>query len=648
MKNKIRLIIQFIFIGLIGYVAIRPVFDKAYLADFEKYCPFGGISSFLSKLNQDTMSCTMSETQLLLGLGLLVGAALIGKLFCSYVCPIGTVTEWIGRLGDKLKIRKNMPVKLDRYMRALKYVLLFVAFYMTMTTSELFCKEFDPYFASVNLFGNNDIVLWFAIPAFIITIAGALFFRLFWCKYLCPLGAVSNIFLNVVGAGAVIIIFLAANFLGAHLSLVWLVGGLVLLGLLNELGFMKSFLLPVPKITRNESKCSDCGLCDDKCPQGIKISQMSEVNHVDCNLCTDCVYTCPLKNVLTVNKKKNLKYLAPVSLVILIAISLIAASFYELTTISVKWGKSSGATAVYKQVGLKNVKCYGSSMALKGTLVNVEGIIGLDTYAKSHTVKVYYDPAVISEKKVKASLFTPIKMEVARIKNNSDIDSLSIWEVGVYGLFDPIDFNNLFYALKEKVGVYGFETHFGEPVTATIYFNAAQISPSEIKQQIEKEVVIAKKPNGNEKIEMSFKTENDGDVKGKLSLLDFRKRIFRNYDRLFNEYKQYKPEQLLVFKFPMPESNAPALRRFLGSLSSHLSADEGIVRLSTRYVDVPSGYIFFNPAKTKVELIKAALTKNKLTVYTSDTESKEIDNPFHINPEGKVYKPAELNIDEDL
>jgi NAD-dependent dihydropyrimidine dehydrogenase PreA subunit len=648
MKNKIRIYIQFIFLALIGYVAIRPIFDKAYLADFERYCPFGGISSFFSKLNQDTMSCNMSETQLLLGLGLLLGAVFIGKLFCSYVCPIGTFTEWIGRLGDKLKIRREMPAKLDRYMRLLKYVLLFITLYVTMTTSELFCKEFDPYFASANLFSNNDIVLYFAIPAFIITIVGALFFRLFWCKYLCPLGAVTNIFMNVVGAGLVIIIFLAANFLGAHLSLVWLIGGLVLVGLVNELGFMKSFFLPVPKISRNENKCTDCGLCDDKCPQGIKISQTPVVNHVDCNLCTDCVYTCPLKNVLTVNKKKNLKYLAPVALVILIALSLTAASFYELTTISVKWGKPAGTIAMYKQSGLKNVKCYGSSMALKGTLENVEGIYGLDTYAKSHTVKIYYDPAVISEKKVKASLFTPAKTEVSKIKRNAGIDSVSVWEVGVYGLFDPIDFNNLFYALREKEGVYGFETHFGEPVMASVYYNSALISPFEIKNQIEKKVVLAKKLKGNEKIEMDFKAENEGVVKGKISLLDYNKRIFKNYDRLFNEYKKYKPEQLSVFKFPMPEAGVPSLRRFFGSLSSHLSADEGIVRLSTRYVDVPSGYIFFDPAKTKLELIKEALTKDKLTIFTSDTESKEIENPFHIKAEGTIYKPSDLNIDDEL
>ena len=322
MKNKLRVYIQLFFLALVGYVAIRPLFDSSYVADFEAYCPFGGIASLGSKLSQGTMSCNMSEVQVMLGIGLLVGVILIGKLFCSYVCPIGTVTEWLGKIGDKLKVRIEMPKILDRPLRALKYVILFFALYFTMTTSELFCKEFDPYFATTNLFNNADIVLYFAIPALVLTVLGAIFFRLFWCKYLCPLGAISNIFLNVVAAGALIIVYIIVNALGANLSLVYLVGGIVLVGMLNELGFMRSFGFPLPKIKRDATLCSNCGMCDAKCPQGIKISEYKTIDHIDCNLCTDCVYHCPLKNTLTINKSKNLKYLAPIATVILIAISL--------------------------------------------------------------------------------------------------------------------------------------------------------------------------------------------------------------------------------------------------------------------------------------------------------------------------------------
>lgn len=648
MKNKIRVLFQLLILGLIGYVAIRPVFDSAYVADFESYCPFGGLASLGSKLNQGTMSCNMSETQVLLGIGLLVGVIIIGKLFCSYICPIGAITEWLGKIGEKFKIRFEIPSKIDRPLRSLKYLILFAALYLTMTSSELFCKEFDPYFASVTLFNDTDLALYLAIPAFVITILGSIFFRLFWCKYLCPLNALSNIFLNVVGVGAVIILFVAANLLGAGLSYVWLIAGIVLVGMLTEIGFMKSFLLPAPKITRNEITCTDCGFCDDKCPQGIKISQLAKVNHVDCNLCTDCVYSCPVKNSLTINKKKNYKYLAPVAVVVLIALSFGAGYNFEFTTISEKWGAYDkvGNLATYEQTGLKNVKCYGSSMSLKNTLVNVDGIYGLDTYAKSHTVKVYYDPNEISESKVKASLFTPIKMEVRKIKPKS-LDSLAIWEAGVYGLFDIIDFNNFFYTLREDSGVYGFETHFGEPVIASVFYDPSKTNSQMIKTQIEQEEVIVKKQQATESIELNFEVESDGINKGYIKLPDYKRRIFRTYDRKFNDYKKYSQEQLSVFVFPMPEASVPALRRYFGSLTSHLSADDGIVRLSTRYTDQPTAFLYFDPVQTNADKIKEALVKKTLTVFTSETATRDLENPFHIVPNGNVVKAKEISIDEE-
>ncbi|MCK9425813.1 MAG: 4Fe-4S binding protein [Ignavibacteriaceae bacterium] len=647
MTNKVRVIFQSIFLGLIGYVAIRPLFDPAYVSDFEAYCPFGGIASLGSKLSQGTMSCNMSETQVLLGIGVIVGIIFIGKLFCSYVCPIGTVTEWLGKFGDKLKIRIDMPKILDRPLRSLKYGILFAALYYTMTSSELFCKEFDPYFASVNLFNNADIVLYFAIPAFILTILGSIFFRLFWCKYLCPLGAISNIFLNVVGAVVVILLFLIANYFGAGLSYIWLLLGLVLVGLANELGFMRSFLMPISKITRNTDTCSECGICDEECPQGIIISKFEKVNHIDCNLCSDCIHACPDTKSLTMNKSNKLKYLAPVATVVLILLSLGAAMNFEFTTISERWGNfdKNPNLAVYKQTGLKNIKCYGSSMSLKSQLESIDGISGLDTYAKSHSVVIYYDPKVISEKKVKKSLFTPTKMEVRKIK--SGVDSLAQWQVGIYGLFDLYDFNNLFYTLKENEAVYGFETHFGEPVMANIFYDASKTNTQKLIAQIEKEFVMAKKAKATEKVELDFKVADKGVDKGFVTLDNYKQRIFRPYDRKFNDYKDFSPEQLSVFIFPMPEAGIPTLRRFFSSLTSHLSADEGIVRLSTRYTEVPSAFLYFDPSKTNVDKIKKALVKPMLTVFLSETETKDIVNPFHIKPDGKVFKSTEVKIESE-
>ncbi len=128
------------------------------------------------------MACNMNETQVMLGFAFLIGAGFIGKLFCSFVCPIGTITEWIGRLGGKWNLRRDLHPKADRVLRSLKYGILYVSVYYTMTSGELFCKKYDPYFAMVQLFGNRDIVIPLAVTALVITLGGALFLRHFWCK----------------------------------------------------------------------------------------------------------------------------------------------------------------------------------------------------------------------------------------------------------------------------------------------------------------------------------------------------------------------------------------------------------------------------------------------------------------------------------
>ena len=645
MNNKIRLTFQLIILGLIGYVALRPVFDKSYIADFESYCPFGGLASLGSKLNLGTMSCNMSEVQLFLGIALIVGVIIIGKLFCSFLCPIGSVTEWLSKLGEKLKIRFEIHRYIDRPLRSLKYVILFFALYYTMTSSELFCKEFDPYFAAVNLFDNTDITLYFAIPAFALTILGSIFSRLFWCKYLCPLSAVSNIFLNFVPAAAIIILFIVLNAVGLEISAVWLLVALIGVGLINEVFFKRSFLFPAAAIYRNTDTCIACNKCDEACPQGIHISNYTRVNHIDCNLCTDCVYACDNSEILTVNKKKRYTYWVPAAVVLIIAISLGASSNFELPTLSETWGEyeeldEMDKIAVYEQTGIKNVKCFGSANSIKHKIEGVQGIYGLEAYTRTFTLRIFYNPDEITEGQVKASIFSPIKQKV-RIIKPGEVDSLSLWKVGIFELFDLIDFNNLFYALREEEGVYGFETQFGEPVEAIIYFDPNVTEPARIKERIEVRELVAKKPAGEEKLLLKFKCENDGEIIGRINVDSYHKTIFRTYDRFFNDFAKYQPETLSAFVFPFPQSDSN-LRRFLGWLSSHLSADDGVVGLATRYTDQPVGIVFFDQSQTDADKIKEALIKDNLTIFTGDGQSTQRENPFKIVPEGEVISAREI------
>ena len=155
--------------------------------DCEAYCPFGGLQTIGSFLVNNSLACSMTATQIMMGVVLAIGVILFSKLFCGYLCPLGWATEYIGKLRKKLKIKEitiNYGSVADKVLRLFKYVLLFWIFYMTVSSSELFCKNFDPYYATATGF-KGELTLWMSLIAFGVFIIGNLFVKMFWCKYIC-------------------------------------------------------------------------------------------------------------------------------------------------------------------------------------------------------------------------------------------------------------------------------------------------------------------------------------------------------------------------------------------------------------------------------------------------------------------------------
>ncbi len=644
MKNKVRSLFQFTVIALIIVAIIRPLLDSAYHPDFEAYCPLGGIASLMSKLNLGSLSCQMSEVQVTLGIALIVGAIFFGKLFCSYICPIGTVSEWLGKLGEKLKIQFRIPEYVDRPLRVLKYLLLFATIYFTMNSSELFCKEYDPYLASVTFFQNNDIVWYFAAATLAVVIIGSILNKMFWCKYLCPLGAIGNIFMNVLVSGGVIILYLVLNLFGANLSLFWLLTGIIFFGMLTEVIFKKSFVFPLTKIQRKKDSCPTCHICNKNCPQGIDIDRYDTVDHIDCTLCTDCVYSCPVKETLYIKKNARFsKWIAPAATIFLIVVGLTASSFYEFETLSDRWGKFNELKniKVYEQTNLKNIKCFGSSKSFERQIKRIKGIYGLDTYATSHTVKIYYNPDEISAEEIRRDIFTPVNQKVRRLPKGK-IDSLSVAETGINNFFDNVDYVNLAYSFMKEKGIYGFQTMYGEPVKVKVYYNPKLTSPEEIKKAIEREEVEIKLRDGSTlKREMDFEVEGEIKDAGKVSVGEYEKLMFKKFDRRFNGYSKYKPDELKVLTYPMPEASG-SLYRMLSYLTSHLSNWKGIVRFATRYGKVPTAYVFYVSEKISADEVKKAISSKFLKVHFSDGKTKEVKNPFKSKPEGEILSAVEL------
>ena len=197
----------------------------------------------------------------IIGFLLLVGM-LFGRFICGYICPMGLIQDLI----HKIPIKK-LKLKL-RWARYIKYVVLvlFVVVFPMLFLHELsgngdpwFCKYICPsgtIFAAVPLMATNDalrdmaswLFTWKVFVTFALLVTSAFIYRYF-CRVLCPLGAVYSLF--------------------------------------NKVAVMKMHC--------DKSKCrsahsANCSACAKVCPLGI--NPMEQPNSPECMRCGVCIRKC--------------------------------------------------------------------------------------------------------------------------------------------------------------------------------------------------------------------------------------------------------------------------------------------------------------------------------------------------------------------
>jgi len=636
LHNKTKLVIQAALLTLLLAMLVIGAFNKAFTADFEAYCPFGGILSLGSKLWMGTMSCAMSENQLFMGIMLLVGVILFGKLFCGYLCPIGTVTEWLNKLFTKFKISivlKGIP---DRILRLGKYVLLFFAAYFTVTSSELWCKKFDPYYASVTGFGA-DTILWAGLLAILTVVVGSVFIRFFWCKYVCPLSALSNIFTNIFISAPIVLIYIIVRLVGWDLHVLWLILVLCISGAATEIFRYKFYSIPLLRVTVNQDHCTACGLCDSACPQGIDVHEYEKVTHPDCTLCMDCVKECDTDGSISLSNGKK-TWLPPAILGGLILLGVILASNFSFKTLSERWGdyETLPNVQMLEMKDLRSVKCYGSAKSLFLKMKRIQGLVGLDAWAKDHRVEIFYNADALTETDVKKAIFKPSKY-VLQTFADSPPEQIDIYQIPVNGLWDVYDNIDLVRMLMKNSNIVGLETNFGEPVLAKLYVVKDLVTPQEVIEIIEQKSYTHNIKGEEVTEEVDFSCEGKGELIGETDYLSFRKDFFAAFNQVFNNYKTYNLTDLKILEIDFPDAESSVARRELRYFASHVSEYDGIVRLQTQFIDKPVLKLYFDPNQVTVEQVEEKLTAPKLKVFQSNGDVIERDNVLVFSDEPRIY-----------
>jgi polyferredoxin len=213
----------------------------------------------------------------------ILGVSLVMKKgFCGWICPIGTVSQYIWMAGEKT-FGKNFRIAAftDLSLRSLKYVLLglFVVAIGVMPMWSMAMFYIGDYYKIVDVRMMKFFTEMSSLSMWVLIALGALslLYKNFWCRYLCPYGA--------------------------------------LLGLVSRLSPFK--------VRRNEEKCIHCHACTTHCPTLIDVEKKDVVKSEECFGCMTCVSRCPSPGALdlTVSTGKKVRvvrpWLFPILLVVL-------------------------------------------------------------------------------------------------------------------------------------------------------------------------------------------------------------------------------------------------------------------------------------------------------------------------------------------
>lgn len=259
---SVRLVIQILFLLITILIGLRHILpgDAARGGAFDSFCPFGAIETLWSYIVKGQTLETTSPINFSIFMGVLGVSLLAGRAFCGWICPVGTLQDLLANLSTSLfpqaskkrrkktnKIPYSISKQNDRWLRGLKYLILGVVLIASMRAIYPPLQPLCPARALFS-FQSPTPLIWSVLITFFVT---SLLNRRFWCKYLCPLGAVLAPFNKI-----------------------------------NPL-----------RLVLKEDRCTSCRRCDAACPMEID-DLANHLRSPECIQCLECQEACPEKDVL--------------------------------------------------------------------------------------------------------------------------------------------------------------------------------------------------------------------------------------------------------------------------------------------------------------------------------------------------------------
>ena len=299
MKTKMKLLsILRLAIQVIFFILLPAFYVNA----------FTGIQQiYLAVLNQSFGVSTLWP-QVVEAVAIIPATILLGRFFCGWMCAFGTLGDLIYLVSSKIfKTRFRIDPSVDKALKKVKYLVLAFLVIAVWPLGIGTFSSASPWnvFGMISTVGSTpDIgyVVSELTPGFLIflfIVFGSFFVERFFCRYLCPLGAV----------------------------------------------FAVASKLRIVKIRKPVKNCGNCMVCTQSCAMGIDMKKSDMISSGECINCFQCISDCPSKNISIAVSEKDLR---PVVAGVL-AVSVITGTYYvgslKSDTSYLSYGADSAVTS---------------------------------------------------------------------------------------------------------------------------------------------------------------------------------------------------------------------------------------------------------------------------------------------------------------
>ena len=261
MNSKIRKILAGVF-----FVCITLLF-----LDFT-----GSIHAYLGWMAKIQFLPAVLALNLIVVAALVLLTLLMGRIYCSVICPLGVLQDifgWFGKKAKKNRYSYSKPLNVLRYIMLGVLVIALVAGFGSVAALlapySAFGRIASNLLSPIYLWGNNLLAMWAeSVDSY------AFYSAEVWFK-----GGLTFI----VALVTLVALFVLAYRNGrTYCNTICPVG--TVLGFLSKYSYLKPVI--------DTSKCNGCGLCAKNCKAACINSQNHEIDYSRCVVCLDCVDKC--------------------------------------------------------------------------------------------------------------------------------------------------------------------------------------------------------------------------------------------------------------------------------------------------------------------------------------------------------------------